>query len=608
MEVDKYLEAFPYSMYTFTKDERIIFLKEEGPSRFLHMCHIEGSLDRAQKICSIDFAKQTYWSIRFNEKDNKLYFMSDTDNKEDFNIFSLQTDSGEVTQITFNRYTQTKGFVGDFKYLVHSNQREHNISGYDGDLYLLNLETLENKFIFSTTPEDQHKFTWADAHLSKDEEYLYLRTDKNSKREKANIARINIEEKSMKILLPEEHEDEQLWMILDDQIEDSLTYNSSRDGFNNLYRLDLETNEINQLTHFTENTDGMMCFHNFDSKREVIFLFKKRESNQTLLQMYQLGKNESVLVNERILAGNYYLYETVRDNIILGNDEINKPSNFIEFSHDLKETGRVVNTFKGSLDDLSQCTYEFLNYKSFDGKDVNAYLSLPKGEIKGVMITAFYGGGNYYNINSDLLAENGIAHLSPAVRGSNLFGKSWRAEIFGDLGGNEILDVIWGARFIAKKLNLSEEKIGVWGGSHGGYATLRTLTIPNPFNGFNTKFNFGAAICAAGFADLVDFYKTSNIPDWLVQMLGEFNEEKYLERSPITHFDNLKTPLLVVHGENDSRVNKSSMDGFIQRLENSDKTHKIHILKGQGHGTTDKEMRAKEFKTKLDFLNEHLFK
>ena len=75
------------------------------------------------------------------------------------------------------------------------------------------------------------------------------------------------------------------------------------------------------------------------------------------------------------------------------------------------------------------------------------------------------------------------------------------------------------------------------GASHGGYATLRAITLPENFCGVNTDFNFGFAICECGFADLEDFYQTSRIADWLVDLLGPYpeNKELYQERSPI-HF------------------------------------------------------------------------
>jgi dipeptidyl aminopeptidase/acylaminoacyl peptidase len=92
-------------------------------------------------------------------------------------------------------------------------------------------------------------------------------------------------------------------------------------------------------------------------------------------------------------------------------------------------------------------------------------------------------------------------------------------------------------------------------------------------------------------SDLEDFYKTSNIPDWLVDMLGPYegNEEKYRSRSPVHFFENLKAPLFVSHGANDSRVSPTSMDGFIEKLKNSDKDYVIHIMQGLGHSGGNKK-------------------
>ena len=71
-------------------------------------------------------------------------------------------------------------------------------------------------------------------------------------------------------------------------------------------------------------------------------------------------------------------------------------------------------------------------------------------------------------------------------------------------------------------------------------------------------------------------------------MLGKYDEKKYLERSPISYFDNLSCPLLVLHGTNDARVSPSSMEGFIEKLKQSDKEYEIFISEGQGHHTNNK--------------------
>jgi dipeptidyl aminopeptidase/acylaminoacyl peptidase len=259
----------------------------------------------------------------------------------------------------------------------------------------------------------------------------------------------------------------------------------------------------------------------------------------------------------------------------------------------------------GQKEDLVHNSYQYVNYETFDGKTVFAYLSLPKGELKGAIITAFYGGSNYYSFVDQLLTELGFALLSPAVRGSWSYGLEWRELIKGDLGGDEILDLHWGAKYLEQRLNLKPQQIGLRGGSHGGYSVLRALTMPEGFKGVQgSSYPYGFGICWAGFADLEDMYRTSNIPDWLVNMLGPYegNQDKYRERSPIHFFDNLNAPLFISHGGNDVRVSPTSMEGFLEKLRHSDKDYVIHMMEGLGHGAGNKEEEKKLYSDLITFL------
>jgi dipeptidyl aminopeptidase/acylaminoacyl peptidase len=256
---------------------------------------------------------------------------------------------------------------------------------------------------------------------------------------------------------------------------------------------------------------------------------------------------------------------------------------------------------------LVHSSYRYVIYPSFDGLKIPAYLTIPKCEVKAAIITTFYGGTNRYDPSVQMLAELGVACLSPAVRGSWGRGKTWEDMLKGDLGGNEILDVIWGARYLEKQFGLAPEQIGLQGESHGGYAVLRAITMPDGFNGQPAKYPFGFAICWAGFADLVEFHRASRIPDWLTDLLGPIDDRKdtYIDRSPITHFRELQTPLLISHGENDTRVPLSTMQDFIEALRRSSVPHLVHIQRGQGHTTPSKQDLIDSHVRELEFIRKY---
>jgi dipeptidyl aminopeptidase/acylaminoacyl peptidase len=598
LNIEKYLDAFIYSNSYITKDERIIFLKTVEKSKFLFMGDIKNDLSESIQICDIDFAIQSFWQLKFDEKNNILYFVSDTNNLEDFNIFTLHVGTNLVEKITDNKYTQMYDISPDLKYLFYSNQLEHTDSGYESKVYCLNLLTGDRKELYETITD--YKITWSDIKISKDKKSIIFNVDFQSKRTKANLMLLNLETLETKILLNKNDECSMINGPLENDFEENFTIISNFEGVENFYNYNLETGEYKKLTNYKKPLKSMTRIECSDNNRKYVTLKNDLKSDKTIGEVISVSENKVEVLNKREFRGNYDLKEN-DFGIILIKNNLDSPSSMIHFNKNLEETGLVINFLKGDVSELSQCTYEYHEYTTFDSNKVPSFLTLPKGKVKGAIIISFYGGDNMYSTMSNMCAEIGIAVLSPAVRGSHGHGKEWRDHIIGDLGGDEILDVIWAGKFLKKHLGIKEEQIAIAGGSHGGFATLRVLTMPNPYNGIDTSFNFGAGVCSAGFADLVDFYKTSNIPDWLVQMLGEFDEDKYMSRSPINYFDNLNTPLFVAHGTNDKRVSASSMEGFIDKLKDSNKDYELLISEGQGHHTNDKELLLKELTDKFKF-------
>jgi dipeptidyl aminopeptidase/acylaminoacyl peptidase len=405
--------------------------------------------------------------------------------------------------------------------------------------------------------------------------------------------------------LPKENESDYIGIFGHKVENNELYYVTAPDGQDDIYHLDIASSKVTKLTDHRDNVSSyFMC----EDNRTAYMTLERNSQNQTLFMQYELSGNQIKRQKESALDGVHNLIHS--KDLWLHSTAIDNPGTFTKYEmnkdYELVAQYELTNLI-GNRESLIHCDYKFVEYPSFDNEMVPAFLSLPKGEVKGAMIVSFYGGSNGYSWRTQLLAENGIAVLSPGVRGSWNYGKRWREKILGDLGGDEILDVHWGAKYLEKELGLSSSRIGVFGGSHGGYATLRAMTMPANFkDGVDCSYPYGFGICSAGFADLEDFYLTSNIPDWLVNMLGPYegNEGKYKERSPIHFFENLQAPLLVSHGHNDARVSATSMEGFIDKLNASDKDYVLHLKEGIGHGSGDKDEQLKEYKKWVNFIEE----
>ncbi|MBC8067918.1 MAG: S9 family peptidase, partial [Deltaproteobacteria bacterium] len=231
---------------------------------------------------------------------------------------------------------------------------------------------------------------------------------------------------------------------------------------------------------------------------------------------------------------------------------------------------------------------------------------LTDGQQKLAMITAFYGGENGYSQLDQVMCAAGITVVSPSVRGSSGFGRDFHALNDRDLGGDEIVDLFWVARWLEQREKLGPRRIGVYGGSHGGYATMRALTFPPSTNGRNELYPFGFGLAHAGFSDIESFHDASNIPDWVVLESGDpqkpADRARMKDRSPLTHVARLQMPILITHGSNDWRVPVDGSRQFAEAAKAAGAPVTYVEFEGQGHHIEGLALQVKLYQVRLDFL------
>lgn len=604
MVIEKYLESFPYSNSFITDDEKwIFFLEEEAKGKFLKRSSLENDSPflKSEKICDEDFAKRSFIHHRYLTQQNKLIFFSDENNKENFNLYELNLESRELSQMTHATYVGVSGWDDDETLLVYGDRIKTENGLFTTKVYLLDTQTREHKLLFDDSDWD-YRLGWGAITFNHKKDKIYFRVDYQNARTHSNIMEWDLKTKSAKKILPKEYESPHPYIAEQKVAGNELLFINDIQGTANYSKVDLKTREVTDLTQFKLEDLGNWSSSN--NPELHCMALKDRENNKTQLYQFKWSQGEFKCESKVELEG-FHRISFYHKNIWLDCSSLDRPNEKIVLSPELKEIRRIPQ-YKGLLKDLCHNTYEYLKYDSFDGKKIPAYLSLPKGEIKGAVITSFYGGGNYYDSFSQLLAENNIALLSPLVRGSWGVNKQWRELILGDLGGNEILDLKWAALFLEKKLELKPNQIGLEGCSHGGYATLRALTMPKIFNSQEAQYPWGFGICDAGFADLENFYETSNIPDWLTNMLGPFERKKYRERSPVHLIENLKSPLLILHGKNDARVPYSTMKGFIDKSREDGYPAEIYLIDSQGHSSSGREEKKLSWQRSLRFIQKRL--
>lgn len=311
--------------------------------------------------------------------------------------------------------------------------------------------------------------------------------------------------------------------------------------------------------------------------------------------------------NKCMLLGSSASVKFIMEEITISDDEFTFNVMY-DLPPELKEQ-----IYHADIEKVDYPTFD-IDEKTGNQRQIHAFVYKPRNPLPKdqqiVMIQAFYGGSNSFHFRNQMLAEAGIIVISPAPRGSDGWGYEYKSLNDKDLGGNEIIDIIYAGKYAQERFGLPPSRIGVYGGSHGGYAVMRLLTFPGEVNGHKAEFDWGFGISHAGFSDIIHFYQTCNIPDWVLLEVGDpaTEAEKLRDRSPIYRASEMMGKILLTHGTNDNRVPVEGSIWFADSLIKYGKSHKLVLFEGQGHDVKGIENNINYYKTWFEFLEEVIIK
>jgi dipeptidyl aminopeptidase/acylaminoacyl peptidase len=236
---------------------------------------------------------------------------------------------------------------------------------------------------------------------------------------------------------------------------------------------------------------------------------------------------------------------------------------------------------------------ELVHYKSFDGKIISAFLWVPynlKRDASNPGIVLPHGGPTGQTVDSfnrfaAALASRGYVCIAPNVRGSTGYGMDFQKANVKDLGGGDLDDEVYGAKFLTATGFVDEKKIGITGGSYGGYMTLMAI-------GKKPEL-WAAAVEQFGIINWLTMLEHEDpfLQEYEKSLLGDpvKDREVYENASPIKFLRQAKAPLLVLQGENDIRVPKEEAEQVVAIYKETGKTVDSHFYPQEGHGFAKRE-------------------
>lgn len=264
------------------------------------------------------------------------------------------------------------------------------------------------------------------------------------------------------------------------------------------------------------------------------------------------------------------------------------------------------------LNDQDLAPMKPIKYQSRDGLTIHGYLTLPKGvPPRNLPVVVNPHGGPWlrdswgYNPEVQFLANRGYAVLQVNYRGSTGYGRKFWEASFKQWGKAMQDDITDGVHWLIKQGIADPKRVGIYGGSYGGYATLAGLAF--------TPDLYAAGVDYVGVSNLFTFMKAFP-PYWkpylemVYEMIGHPEKDKELltAASPVFHTEKIKVPLLIAQGANDPRVNKAESDQMVAALKARGIEVPYIVKNNEGHGFSNEENRFEFYRAMEEFLGKHL--
>lgn len=269
-------------------------------------------------------------------------------------------------------------------------------------------------------------------------------------------------------------------------------------------------------------------------------------------------------------------------------------------------------TSQPALEQYTLATMEPISYSARDGMTLYGYLSVPVGvEPKGLPLILLVHGGPWhrdtwgYSASTQHLVNRGYAVLAINFRGSTGYGKAYLNAGNREWAAKMHSDLIDGKQWAISRGIADQDRVGIMGGSYGGYATLVGLAF--------TPDEFVCGVDIVGPSNLITLLESfppywKTITAMMATRVGDLETEKEFlkSRSPLFFADKITSPLLIGQGANDPRVKQAESDQIVEAMRKNGKPVEYLLFPDEGHGFGRPENRLKFYAAAESFLAKYL--
>lgn len=378
--------------------------------------------------------------------------------------------------------------------------------------------------------------------------------------------------------------------------------------FKNVVRYDLASGEKTPM----EKTNWDVSFMGF-SRTGKYRVVGTNEDARTKVRIYDATGKELALppLPEGDISG--IRFSDSETKMAFYDDGSRSPANLYIYDFATQKPLKLTESLNPEINAADLVDAKVVRYKSFDGMDIPAILYQPHGatpQAKVPAIVRVHGGpggqaGMSYSAGVQYLVNHGYAVLDVNNRGSSGYGKTFYKADDQKHGREPLWDCVEAKKYLQTLDYVDGKKIGIMGGSYGGYMVLAALTFkPEEFNvGVDI---FGVANWVRTLQSIPPYWESERKS--LYAEIGDPNTQLDMlkEISPLFHADKITKPLLVLQGANDPRVIKVESDEIVDAIKKKKGIVEYVVFDNEGHGFTKKANEIKGNKAILDFLDKYL--
>jgi dipeptidyl aminopeptidase/acylaminoacyl peptidase len=373
-------------------------------------------------------------------------------------------------------------------------------------------------------------------------------------------------------------------------------FQSEESGYSHLYTLNVVTKEKKALTSGKFEVFGPRM-----SKDKKFWYFSSSQVHPGERHFYKMPINGGQPEQITSMEGSNQVYMSPDEkNLAIIYSYSNKPAELYLMKNKAGETARkITSSLTEEFKAYNWRAPEVLSFKAEDGVDVYARLYRPeKPEINGPAVVFVHGAGYLQNAHKwwstyyheymfhNFLVDNGFTVLDIDYRGSAGYGRDCRTGIYRHMGGKDLSDQVDGVKMLVEKYNVDPKRVGLYGGSYGGFITLMAM--------FNEPDVFTAGAALRSVTDWAHYNHgyTANILNTPVE-----DSIAYARSSPIYFAEGLKGHLVMLHGMEDSNVHFQDVVRLSQRLIELGKDNwELSVFPLEGHGFTRPTSWTDEYK------------